>query len=578
MRKTGAELAVYALEQVGVRYTFGIPGVHNTELYDELNKSERIQPVLVTHELGAAFMADGVSRMGDSVGTLMIVPAAGTTHAMSGIGEAFLDGIPMLVISGGTRRDSGRHYQLHQLDQTKLVQAITKKAWVITRHEDIIPTIYEAYDLAVSGTPGPVFVEIPAEFQLFQGEVSHLPAYQSRVTCPKANPEAIQKAAQLLRSASKPGLYVGWGARDATDLLIPLAELLEAPVSTTMQGLSVFPADHPLHTGMGFGPSAVPAAEKAFEGCDCLLTIGARFGELATGSFNLPVPANHIHIDINSEVFNKNYPATIAIESDGREATRALLDALRHSGWKSPRDGRALRGQIRADKAAYLEEWTRDENRERVGPGRFFRGLRAKLPPDAYVVVDDGNHTFLTAEQFPVYRSKHLASPTDFNAMGYAVPAAIGAKLANPGNTVVGIVGDGAFLMTGLEILTASTLNLGVVFFVFYDGELGQISQFQKIPLNRKTCTVMGDIRLDGIARATGAAYFEMRNDVEIDSVLTQALSVAAQGRPVVVDVKIDYTKKTRFTQGVVKANLSRFPMGEKVRFIGRAIKRHILG
>ncbi|MCK5536419.1 MAG: hypothetical protein KAI79_06295, partial [Bacteroidales bacterium] len=154
MKKTGAKLVVHALEQIGVKYTFGIPGVHNTEIYDELNTSKQIEPILATHEGGAAFMAIGVSTTSDSIGTIMIVPAAGTTNAMSGIGEAFLDGIPMLIFSGGTRKDTGKSYQLHQLDQGNLVNEITKAYFLIEKHKDIIPTIYKAYEIATQGEPG----------------------------------------------------------------------------------------------------------------------------------------------------------------------------------------------------------------------------------------------------------------------------------------------------------------------------------------------------------------------------------------------------------------------------------------
>ncbi|HNM06035.1 MAG TPA: thiamine pyrophosphate-binding protein, partial [Leptospiraceae bacterium] len=167
MKKTGASLIVHALEQIGVRYTFGIPGVHNTELYDELGKSEKIQPVLVTHESGGAFMADAISRTSSSVGTLVIVPAAGATHSLSGIAEAYLDGVPMLIISGGIRTDSGKAFQLHDIDQGKLVGGAVKKYIKISRHTEIIPSIYEAYNTAVSGEPGPVFVEVPVNIQLF---------------------------------------------------------------------------------------------------------------------------------------------------------------------------------------------------------------------------------------------------------------------------------------------------------------------------------------------------------------------------------------------------------------------------
>lgn len=574
MKKTGAWLAVYALEQIGVRYTFGIPGVHNTELYDELSQSEQITPILVTHEQCASFMADAISRTTDTIGCCVIVPAAGMTHAMSGIGEAYLDGIPLLVISGGIRRDSGRHYQLHDIDQMRVLDGITKAAFLVRGHDEVIPTVYKAYDIATSGEPGPVFIELSGDVQLFTGEVEELPEYRRTWTPPEPG-AGIDEAVALIASSRKPGLYLGWGARDATGSAIELAGLLGSPVATTLQGLSVFPADHPLHAGMGFGPSAVPAARKAFEGCDCLIAVGARFAELATGSYGMPIPENLIHIDINPEVFNKNYPAKVAIESDAANALSALIESLRGSGF-AQRDSSELEALIKKEKTEFMRSWTERENHERVTPGIFFRELRSRLADDAYVVVDDGNHTFLTAELFPVRESKHLISPTDFNCMGYCVPATIGVKLTHPDKQVVAIVGDGAFLMTGLEIVTASRLGLGAVFCVFNDGELAQISQFQQIPLNRKTCTVLGEVNLEGVAMATGAAYLKMNDDRDAAKVIDEALEIAAEGRPVIMDVKIDYSRKSEFTQGVVKVNLGRFPFSQKLRFIGRAISRRI--
>jgi acetolactate synthase-1/2/3 large subunit len=175
MKKTGAWMAVRALEALGIRYTFGIPGVHNTELYDELNSSEQITPILVTHEGGASFMADGISRTSDLTGTLVIVPAAGATHAASGIGEAFLDGIPMLVICGGIRTDLDKKYQLHEMDQHAFLKALTKASFLVRTHEEIVPTLFKAWEIAHSDEPGPVFVEIPVNLQMFPGEVAPLP-------------------------------------------------------------------------------------------------------------------------------------------------------------------------------------------------------------------------------------------------------------------------------------------------------------------------------------------------------------------------------------------------------------------
>jgi acetolactate synthase-1/2/3 large subunit len=421
-----------------------------------------------------------------------------------------------------------------------------------------------------------VFIEVPVNLQLFPGDVDALPAFAADTTEPPLDQAALDRAADLLKSARQPGLFLGWGARDATRLATLVAERLEAPVATTLQGLSVFPADHLLHVGMGIGPAAVPAAENAFADCDVLLAVGTRFGEIATGSFGLKPTWKLIHVDINPEVFNANYPAEVAIAGDAGRVFKALIERIPKS-FAPKRDGRALRERIARDKETYLREWLAHDSKDRVNPARFFQTLRGQLPEDAYLVADDGNHTFLTAELFPVWKSKHFVSPTDFNCMGYCVPAAIGIKLAQRRQPVVGIVGDGAFLMTGLEILTASELGLGIVYFVFNDGELSQISQAQRLPYNRKTCTVLPSVQIRGIAEATGATYLRLDDNDALAAVIEQALREAAQNRPVVVDVRIDYSKPTRFTQGILKTNLNRMDLPDKLRMAGRAAWRRLV-
>ncbi len=576
MKKTGASLAVYALEQLPIRYTFGIPGVHNTELYDELGRSRKIRPLLVTHECGGAFMADAISRTSDDIGTLAIVPGAGMTNALSGIGEAFLDGIPMLIISGGIRRDTGRSFQIHDVDQHRILSGITKRTFLIKDHEEIVPTIFEAYHVAISGEPGPVFVEIPANIQLFEGEAGD---YESCKLLPidiaPVDNSLIAMASDLLARSTHPGIFAGWGARYTTDQLIEIAELLEAPVSTTLQGLSVFPGSHPLFAGMGFGPAAVPAAENAFKKCDCLLAVGTRFGEIPTGSFGVHVPSNLIHIDINPAVFDKNYPAKVAIEGDARELLARILEALKEIKPAPRRD--SIRKQIAADRESYLNEW-RKLKTDRVNPAVFFSVLRAQLSDDAIVAVDDGNHTYLAAELFTSLKSRHFISPTDFNCMGYCIPAAIGAKLTNPDKQVVGIVGDGSFMMTCMDIMTAAREKVGVVYFVFNDGELSQISQGQERTYRKKTCTVFGELKLEGLASTLGAGYKEINKDEEAGSVIENSLELAASGVPVIVNARIEYEKATRFTSGVVKNVFKKFPTKDKVRFATRSAKRKIAG
>lgn len=577
MKKTGAWLVRYALEQIGVSHTFGIPGVHNTELYDEIGKSTQITPILVTHEGGGAFMAEAISRTSDTIGTLLIVPAAGASHAASGIGEAYLAGIPLLVIAGGVRSDSQFGYQLHEMDQLAMVAPICKKTYRITQHEDIIPTIFDAYHTANEGEAGPVFVEIPVNIQLDRGKITTLPEYQPTQRQTAIDQDALQQAVALLAKAQKPALFLGWGARHAWQETIHLAEQLSAPVATSLQGLSVFPANHALHTGMGMGVAAVPAATNAFQDCDCLLAIGVRFGEIATGSFGINPPNNLIHIDINPNVFNVNYPAKVAIEGDAKAVASELIRQLSECNI-TPKDSAALKRQIAADKAAYQQTWLAHNTPHKVNPAQFFQSLRQMLPEDAYIVTDDGNHTFLTAELMPIYRSGHFISPTDYNSMGYCVPAAIGVKLKNRDQPVVGIVGDGALLMTGMEMLTAVKQGLGVIFVVFADGELAQISQAQQLPYARKTCTQLPAFKAEGLAMATGASYILLDDNADIETALQQALDLSAKNRPVLLEVAIDYSKKTRFTQGIIKTNLSRFGKDTRWRFIGRAIKRKLFG
>src|SRR5258707_10370254 len=236
------------------------------------------------------------------------------------------------------------------------------------------------------------------------------------------------------------------------------------------------------------------------------------------------------------------------------------------------------RERIKTEKAILHEGWYRHDAADLVNPVRFFDELRRQMPDDGIIAIDDGNHTFLTAELMPIHAPKSVILPTDFNCMGYAVPAAIGAKLACPDRTVQAIVGDGAFMMTCMEILTAASNNLGVGYYVFNDGELAQIGQAQAIPYNRKPCTQLGKLNIEGVALATGAAFLPMNDNTAIADVIGKANAIASGGRPVIVAIRIDYSKRTAFTLGAVKTNFGRFPLNEKLRFLTRAAVRHVTG
>ena len=568
MKRTGAELVVKALEDEGVVLAFGIPGTHNIELWDALASSDSIRSVLVTDEQSASFMADAAWRASGVMACVNVVPGAGLTHAMSGIAEAFLDCVPMLVLGCGIRRDTGKAYQLHDVDQLALARPVTKAQMLPSRGADLYDVVRQACRIARSGTPGPVFVEVPADQYLFRHETEIVaPAPEPPAALPA---ESIERAAEILRAAKRPLLYVGLGAAKAD--LVSLAERLESPVSTTFQGKGVFPESHPLSLWPGFGDAAPAFARDVAASCDATLAIGCRFGEVATGSYGMSPPRPLVHVDIDPAVPGRNVPADLAIAADAAAFVAAVLPRLDR---REP--DAVLRGRIRSGRAEVDAELATASD-GRVSPHLLLRALQATFGPETIFTSDSGNGTFLAVEGLRLEKPGLLLSPVDFSCMGYAVPAAIGAKLARPGAPVVALAGDGAFLMTGLELLTAAQNGLGVAVFVLRDRELAQIAQFQATALGRKSSSTLADHDLLGLARALGAEALALGADGEIRSVVSNAKEIADAGRPVLVDVAIDYSVKTFFTRGVVKTNFLRLPWADRLRFALRALARKLPG
>jgi acetolactate synthase-1/2/3 large subunit len=279
VKLTGAAIVARALADEGIRHTFGIPGTHNIELYDALAQSP-VRPMLVTDEQSASFIADAVWRASGRIGCVNVVPGAGLTHALSGIAEAWMDGVAMLVLACGIRRDTGRAYQLHDVDQQTIARAVTKRTWLVRRGEDLYPVIREACAVARAGNPGPVLVEVPVDLYLFRHEA--IRAWRAPDRRPCRRPGARRRRAAI----STPGLpapHASASARGPAPIR-GLAERLGAPVATTFQGKGVFPESHPLFLWNGFGPAAPPFARGVARTRTATLAIGCRFGEVGTGS------------------------------------------------------------------------------------------------------------------------------------------------------------------------------------------------------------------------------------------------------------------------------------------------------
>ncbi len=571
MKMTGADIVVRALEDEGIPFTFGIPGTHNIELYDSLARSAKVRPILVTDEQSASFMADGVARSSGMLAAANVVPGAGLTHALSGIAEAYLDGIPMLVLACGIRRDTGKAYQLHAVDQQAIARPVTKAQFLIEKGADLYSTIRHACRVARTAPAGPVFVEVPAEHYIFRHDVD-LEAWRDGPDAAATFRAAdLDQARSLLAACRHPLLYFGLGAAGAGADLVALAERLEAPVATTFEGKSIFPESHPLWLWCGFGAAAPKFVQKIAQGGDLTLAIGCRFSEVGTGSYGLQMPGKLIHVDIDPASLDKNYRADLPVVADAPAFIAALLNNLPARG-SDPQ----LREAIREGHAKVWSGWAAPADAEKVTPPQLLKAVQQLVGPTAIYTTDSGNGTFLAVECLRLDHPRSFLAPIDYSCMGYAVPAALGAALACPGRPVVSLAGDGAFLMTGLELLTAAQLQLPLMVLLLRDRELAQIAQFQQTALGRKSCSELPDYDLPALCRAVGVEYLMMAKNAEIDPILRQARALTEARRPVVVEVAIDYSRKTYFTDGVVRVNLARLPWPDRLRMVVRALSRRL--
>jgi acetolactate synthase I/II/III large subunit len=572
-KKTGAARVVEALEAEGIELAFGIPGTHNIELYDALAQSDRVRTVLVTDEQSASFMADGAWRATGKMACVNVVPGAGLTHAMSGIAEAWMDHVPMLVLGCGIRRDTGMAYQLHDVDQQALARPVVKGTFLPETGDRIVPVIREACALARRPPMGPVFVEIPANLYLFRSEGGEGGApFEPPASVP--SPEAVERAAALLRDARRPLLYYGAGALAARDDLLSLVERLEMPFSSTFTGKGILPESHPLFLWAGFGDAAPPFVRKVAAECDVTVAIGCRFAEVGTGSYGIRPPGTLIHVDVDPEVPGRNVTAEVPVTADAGAFLGALLEGLGDTK-RSPDP--ALREAIAAGRREVRDEW-RAHRGDGVNPLILMEALQSRLGPDAVWATDSGNGTFLAVEGLVLDRPRSFLAPVDYSCMGYSVPAAIGAALAAPDRPAVALAGDGAFLMTGLEMLTAVREGAGVLVVLLRDGELAQIAQFQGTAMNRPVDSRLPVFDVPGLARSLGAEVMAIDTNDGVDEVVGQAAAATGEGRTVLLDVAIDYSRKTFFTRGVVKTNLLRLPLADRLRFVGRALVRRVTG
>lgn len=567
-KMTGAAAIVDTLLVLGVDCVFGVPGAQNNELWDTM-KTRGLGYLLVTNEFSASIMADGYARATGKVGVISVVPGPGLTNALTGIGEALLDSVPMLCLVTDVNRDpKASAFQVHDLPNAALLEQVTKKVFCIRDVSEIPDVIRQAHSLALSGEPGPVGVVIPFPLLI---QTHH---YDSGPCCPPSNPwdeDAYNAAVGLLANPKKRiGIYAGIGCMDHSAALTQVAEMLQAPVATSVSGKGAIDETHPLAVGWGYGPQGTRTADWAFRHVDLVLAVGVRFSEVSTGFYSLPHKPL-IHVDANPANLGRNYKADVCVAADAGLFLSRLLaqcDLLRR-----PPDGRLV-GRIAGLKREDQHRYCPMKTKCGVDPMQLILTLRRCASPDALLYVDVTQAEHWAAEAYTVLQPRTYFNPTNNQAMGWSIAAALGGQRAFPGRQTIALLGDGCFLMSAMEISTAARACLPVKFFVLDDHAYHYMQTLQKSAYLRTTATMLARLDYAGLARGFGVAYTEVGCNDDLD---TAVRSVLGYREPVLVRVVTDYGKReVRWIEAVKDRYLDELTTRQQIRFLSRIGSRAV--
>ncbi len=542
---TGSEAIVRSLEELGVDDIFGLPGGAILPTYDPLMAS-RMNHVLVRHEQGAGHAAQGYAMVTGRVGVCIATSGPGATNLVTAIMDAHMDSVPLVAITGQVSSGVIGTDAFQEADIVGITMPITKHSFLVTDPNDIPHVMAEAFHLASTGRPGPVLVDVAKDAQ--QGQMTFswppkidLPGYRP-VT--RGHNKQVREAAKLIAAASKPVLYVGGGVvkAHAAAELRELAELTGAPVVTTLMARGVFPDSHPQHVGMP-GMHGTVSAVTALQQSDLLITLGARFDDRVTGVLKTFAPnAKIIHADIDPAEISKNRAADVPIVGSVKEIIPELTEAVRSqfeaSGTPDLTTWWAFLNNL---KETYPLGWTEPED-GLTAPQRVIERIGALTGPEGIYVAGVGQHQ-MWAAQFIKYERPHAwLNSGGAGTMGYAVPAAMGAKVGEPDRVVWAIDGDGCFQMTNQELATCAINKIPIKVAVINNSSLGMVRQWQTLFYegrysNTDLNTGHETVRIPDFVKlgeAYGCASFRCERDEDIDATIQKALEI--NDRPVVID------------------------------------------
>ncbi|CEA08497.1 Acetolactate synthase large subunit IlvB1 [Arthrobacter saudimassiliensis] len=543
---TGSQAIVRALEELGVTDVFGLPGGAILPTYDPLMDSQKINHILVRHEQGAGHAAEGYAMVTGQAGVCIATSGPGATNLVTAIADAHMDSVPMVAITGQVSSAVIGSDAFQEADIVGITMPITKHSYLVTKAEEIPAVLAEAFHIATSGRPGPVLVDVTKDAQQARTMFSwppkiDLPGYRTVV---RGHSKQVREAARLIGAAQRPVFYVGGGVlkANASAELLELAELVGAPVVTTLQARGVFPDSHRQHAGMP-GMHGSVSAVTALQQSDLLITLGARFDDRVTGVLSSFAPgAKVIHADIDPAEISKNRPADVPIVGSVKEIMPELTEAVRAQFDAAGTPDLSAWWQV-IDKLreTYPTGWTDPED-GLMAPQKVIERIGALTGPEGVYVAGVGQHQMWSAQFIKYERPRAWLNSGGLGTMGYSVPAAMGAKVGNPDRVVWAIDGDGCFQMTNQELATCVINNIPIKVAVINNSSLGMVRQWQTLFYesrysNTDLNTGADTVRVPDfvkLADAYGCAGLRCERDEDIDATIQAALEI--NDRPVVID------------------------------------------
>jgi len=550
---TGAEMVFKALEDQGVKHIFGYPGGAVLPIYDELKNHKKIKHILVRHEQGAGHAAEGYARSSGKPGVILVTSGPGATNTVTALTDAYMDSVPLVCITGQVPTHLIGTDAFQECDTTGITRPCTKHNWLVKDIKKLSSILHKAFEIATSGRPGPVLVDIPKDIQFAKGK--YVGPKESKKNNNKTDvkfngkDQDIEAAVELFKKSSKPILYTGGGVINsgpkATQLLRELVSLTGFPITSTLQGLGAFPGYDQQFLGM-LGMHGTFEANNAMHDCDLMINIGARFDDRITGKIDEFSPkSKKIHIDIDPSSINKNIAVDLALVGDVKIILKKLISVFNK---KNPNFANSNKQRI-AGWWNQIEKWRKKNSLSFVNSKEVIKPQFAvqKLyeltkDQDVFITTEVGQHQMWAAQHYKFDKPNRWMTSGGLGTMGYGLPAAVGVQVANPYKLVIDIAGEASVLMTMQEMSTAVQYKLPIKIFIINNEYMGMVRQWQEL-LHEKNYSESYTAALPDfvkLAEAYGCVGIRASKPEELDEKIKQMLSV---DKPVIFDCVVDKTE-----------------------------------